>query len=85
MPLQHPDPGEVAAASNVRRWYDTGEGDRVIAVIGKPPRPQLELRHGRRIEERRPMQISQRVKDVVIGRIDDTNFVHETARLREIA
>ena len=68
-------PSRSSAVSNVRRRYDAGKCDRLIAMLGKPPRSQLELRHGRRVEERRPMQISQRLDEVVIGCINDANFV----------
>src|SRR4051812_14047103 len=51
MPLQHAYPGEIATISNVRRWKNAGKSDRIITVIGQPPRSQFELRHGGRIEE----------------------------------
>ncbi len=61
-------------------WRNTRESDRIITMISEPPRSDVELRHGRSIEERRPMEISQCLDNVIIGRIDDTNFVHGVTR-----
>lgn len=76
MPLQDPDPGEIAAISNVRRRHNAGEGNCVFAMISQPPRAKIELGHSRGIEERELMQIGQSVDNVIIGHIDDTNSVH---------
>lgn len=63
----------------MRRRHDAGEGDRVITVVGDPPRPQIELRHGSPIEECQPMQIAENLGGLIIVRIDDPNSVHGMA------
>ncbi len=80
MPLQHANSGEIAAISDMRGWNDAGKTDRFIAVIGQPPRPHLELRHCRRIQERQLVQIRQCIGDVVIRCVDITNSVHGSDR-----
>ena len=76
MPLQNAYSREVAAISRMGGRHNACEGDGIITAIGKPPCPEIEIRHGRRIEERQPMQISQGLGNVIIGCIDHTNFVH---------
>jgi hypothetical protein len=83
MSLQHTDSGEIAAISNVRRWKNASESDRIITVIGQPPRSQLKFGHASRIEERQLMQIRQGIYDIIVGCIDNANSVHETACSQE--
>jgi hypothetical protein len=70
------DPREIAGVEDAGRRDQTSKANWYITPVGEPPMTQVEIRDGRRVEERKTVDLSQNVGDILIVTINRTNPVH---------
>jgi hypothetical protein len=66
------DPAEIACVSRPRRGYQSCEGDRLIFTKCQPPMAPVEGRNGRALKESQPVEVGQRIDDLIVLSVDLT-------------
>jgi hypothetical protein len=62
---QHSNAAKIARIENMGGRNDTGEGDRLGSVKGKPPVPLIKFGNGSGVKECQLMKFPERVRNII--------------------
>ena len=74
----HANAAKIARIENMSGRNDPGEGDWLGSAKGKPPVPLIKFGNGGGVKECQLMKLRERVRDIIVTRINLTNSIHRS-------